>query len=287
ESIDEIMGAADGHVEEVARDWLAKDGKRWRPFLTVAAFQAVRDDQDASMPEEIKKIALAVECFHKASLIHDDIEDEDHERYGEATLHAREGLAVALNAGDLLIGEGYRLVGECKVDAEIKAQMLQVAAEGQRELCRGQGAELTWAHDPKPLKTTQVIKIFEQKTAPAFGVALKLGAAFAGKLPEVEEALDAYSNALGVAYQIRDDMDDLSEDAGDNKLETFRPSVLLAKALELAKGEDKAVLTRLWSHDADCDIFRSAVREMIHNLEADEKCLLLLETYKETAIRSL
>lgn len=286
-SIDEVLGVSDGHVEEVARDWLAKDGKRWRPFLTVAAFQAVRDDPGASMPEDLRKIALAVECFHKASLIHDDIEDEDHERYGEATLHAREGLAVALNAGDLLIGEGYRLIGECDVAAEIKAQMLKVAAEGQRELCRGQGAELAWARDPKPLKTTQVIKIFEQKTAPAFGVALKLGAAFAGKLPEVEEALHAYSNALGVAYQIRDDMDDLPEDAGDNNLEVIRPSVLLSKALELAKGEDKQFLSRLWSHKASGEVPLSAVRELIHKLEADEKCLLLLETYKETAVRSL
>ena len=242
EAIDEIMGEPQGHAEEVARDWLAKDGKRWRPFLTVAAFQALREDQGESIPDEIKKIALSVEAFHKASLIHDDIEDEDHERYGEATLHEREGIPVALNAGDLLIGEGYRLIAEAKVAPEIIAQMLKVAADGQRELCRGQGAELAWTRAPQPLKSTQVLEIFRQKTAPAFDVALKLGAAFAGKLDDTSEVLGKYSEALGIAYQIRDDMDDLSEDAGENYVEAFRPSVLLSKAREMAKGDDKAYL---------------------------------------------
>lgn len=287
ESIDQIMGPAEGHVEAVGRDWLAKDGKRWRPFLAVAAYQALREDQSEEIPEAVKKIALAVECFHKASLIHDDIEDEDHERYGEATLHEREGLAVALNAGDLLIGEGYRLIADCAIDGDRKAQLLRVAAEGQRELCRGQGAELAWARDPQPLKMTQVIKIFEQKTAPAFEVALKMGAALAGQLENVEEALTAYSNALGVAYQIRDDMDDLSEDAGENKLEEFRPSALLAKARELAKGEDKELLTALWSRQPRNGLTVQAIRQLVHDVGADEKCLLLLETYKETAVRSL
>tara|TARA_R110002096_G_scaffold433224_1_gene651576 strand:- start:8578 stop:10374 length:1797 start_codon:yes stop_codon:yes gene_type:complete len=287
EGIDEVMGEAVGHAESVARDWLAKDGKRWRPFLTVAAFQALRDDQDAPIPEEIKKIAIAVEAFHKASLIHDDIEDEDHERYGEATLHETEGIPVALNAGDLLIGEGYRLIGDCKIDAEIKAQMLMVASEGQRELCRGQGAELAWTRNPKPLKTTQVLEIFRQKTAPAFDVALKLGAAFAGKLDDVSDVLGKYSEALGIAYQIRDDMDDLGEDAGENYVEAFRPSVLLSKARELAKGEDKKWLGSLWSRDAQDGTTVSRVRQLVHDVEADEKCLLMLETYKETAIRGL
>ena len=90
------------------------------------------------IPEDLKKIAVAVECFTKASLIHDDIEDEDAERYGEQTLHEEHGLAVALNVGDLLIGEGYRLIGETTVSAEQKAAMLKVAADGQRHLCRGQ-----------------------------------------------------------------------------------------------------------------------------------------------------
>jgi len=86
-SLDLILGNTEGETERIARDWLGRAGKRWRPFLAVAAFQALRTDASAALPEDIRKLALAVECFHKASLIHDDIEDGDATRYREKTLH--------------------------------------------------------------------------------------------------------------------------------------------------------------------------------------------------------
>src|SRR5713101_3807068 len=178
-SRDTIMGIGEGETERIAREWLGRAGKRWRPFLTVAAFQALRNEVGKPLPDDMRKIAVAVECFHKASLIHDDIEDNDALRYGEKTLHEEHGVPVALNVGDLLIGEGYRLIASCKVSAEQRAQMVLVASQGQRQLCRGQGAELCWARAPQPLTPTQVLDIFRQKTAPAFEVALKLGALYA------------------------------------------------------------------------------------------------------------
>jgi len=287
ESLDQIMGKAEGRQEEIAREWLLRDGKRWRPFLTVAAFQALREDRSEPIPEDIKKIAVSVELFHKASLIHDDIEDEDFGRYDQPTLHVQHGMGVALNAGDLLIGEGYRMIAESTIADSRKAEMLLVASRGQRELCLGQGAELVWATKPQPLKSTQVLEIFRQKTAPAFEVALKLGASYAGKLNEVADVLAQYSENLGIAYQIRDDMDDLGADAGDNELQKMRPSVLLALARERAKGDDLTVMDALWSHEDLEGIAIHKIRNLAHELEADEKCLLLLETYKDAAVRSL
>src|ERR1051326_9151889 len=113
-SLDLVMGPPEGETERIARHWLMQAGKRWRPFLTVAAFQALRPDAGGVLPDDKKKIAVAVECFHKASLIHDDIEDNDALRYGEKTLHEEFGVPVPLNAGDLSIGEGYRLIAACK-----------------------------------------------------------------------------------------------------------------------------------------------------------------------------
>ncbi len=286
-AITEILGEPEGKTEEIAHEWLARDGKRWRPFLTVAAFQALREDRGEPIPDDIKKIAFASEIFHKASLVHDDIEDEDHGRYDQPTLNAEHGVPVALNVGDLLIGEGYRLIGECDASDARKVEMLNVAAQGQRELCRGQGAELCWAQKPVPLDSKQVLEIFRQKTAPAFEVALKLGASYAGQLEDYADVLKEYSENLGIAYQIRDDMDDLGEDAGDNELEQMRPSVLLALARERAKGDDRAVLDSLWSHEDLKDIAIHKIRTLAHELEADDKCMLLLETYKEQAVRSL
>ena len=287
EQMDQIMGPAEGEQEAISREWLLRDGKRWRPFLTVAAYQALREDRSEPIPDDIKKIAVSVELFHKASLIHDDIEDEDFGRYDQPTLHVEHGLPVALNAGDLLIGEGYRMIGESEISDQQKAEMLLVASKGQRELCLGQGAELVWANNPSPLKSKQVLEIFRKKTSPAFEVALKLGASYAGQLDKVGDVLEKYSENLGIAYQIRDDMDDLGEDAGENELEKMRPSVLLALARERAKGDDRAVMDALWSHEDLEGIAIHKIRNLAHELEADEKCLLLLETYKDSAVRSL
>src|SRR5215207_6082661 len=76
-NLDTIMGPAQGETERISREWLGRAGKRWRPFLTVSAFQALRVTPGAMLPEDVRKVAVAVECFHKASLIHDDIEDND------------------------------------------------------------------------------------------------------------------------------------------------------------------------------------------------------------------
>src|SRR6185503_2935803 len=64
-----------------------------------------------NLPDLVKRAALAIECFHKASLVHDDIEDDDTFRYGRETLHRQYGVGTAINIGDYLIGLGYRLVG--------------------------------------------------------------------------------------------------------------------------------------------------------------------------------
>ncbi len=298
-SLDTIMGPAQGETEKIGRAWLARAGKRWRPFLTVACFQALRATPGAALPDDLRKVAVAIECFHKASLIHDDIEDGDAQRYGEKTLHEEHGVAVALNVGDLLIGEGYRLLATCRASAEQKAGMLRIAAEGQRELCRGQGAELVWARHPQPLSSLEVIDIFRKKTAPAFSVALQLGAIYAGQFEENEDVLAAYSEALGIAYQIRDDLSDLGASGETNDIAGLRPSLLLATAFERAaleaNGADKALaetrtaqklaLEAQWRRLSTAA--PAEVEALYLSLHADERCRTLLESYKEEAIRSL
>jgi len=257
--LDLIMGNAEGDTERIGREWLRRAGKRWRPFLAVSAFQALRSDTNKPLPEDLKKIAVAIECFHKASLIHDDIEDNDALRYGEKTLHEEHGVAVALNVGDLLIGEGYRLIASCKASAEAKAEMLRVAAEGQRQLCRGQGAELCWARTPAPLTQQQVLDIFRKKTAPAFEVALRLGALYAGleQHEEVGAVLAVYSEALGIAYQIRDDLSDLGAREGKGGAkgtpgERLAPSTSRGRWL----GANRGALHRAWSRPSRPDVAR-------------------------------
>ncbi len=288
-ALDTIMGNAEGETERIARDWLMRAGKRWRPFLVVSTYQALRRDTGKPLPEDIKKVAVAVECFHKASLIHDDIEDNDALRYGEKTLHEEYGTAVALNVGDLLIGEGYRLLAACKASPAQKAEMVRIASEGQRELCRGQGAELCWARNPQSLTQHQVLDIFRKKTAPAFEVALRVGALYAGveQHEEVEDVLHVYSEALGIAYQIRDDLSDLGDTGETNDIAGLRPSLLLAVAHEKAKDAKKELLASVWRRQLPAGTTVKDIEALYTEVGADLRAKTLLETYKEEAIRCL
>ncbi len=279
ESLEEIMGPAETGTEQIGRDWLGKAGKRWRPFLAACAWKALQDDPLAEFPAGLKKLAVAVECFHKASLIHDDIEDNDDLRYGEATLHAEHGVPVALNVGDLLLGEGYRLVAEADAPPAVRGAMVKIAADGHRQLCLGQGAELVWANAPRPLTTLEVLDIHRRKTSPAFEVALRLGAAYAGADADLHKVLSAYSEAMGIAYQIRDDLDDVDD------VSAGRPGLPMAVAFEKAKGADRDLLEAAWKREAGVDA--SAVRDVIGLTGAADRAKQLLESYKEQAVSTL
>ena len=183
EGLEEVLGPTETETETIARTWVVKSGKRWRPFLTACTFQALESEPSAPLPESLRRVAVAVECSHKASLVHDDIEDEDAVRDGQATLHEQYGVPIALNVGDFLLGEGYRLIASSGLPADRRAEMLRVAAAGHRTLAIGQGSELWWAYRPTPLGTEEVLGIFRRKTAPAFEVALRFGGARARKPP--------------------------------------------------------------------------------------------------------
>jgi geranylgeranyl diphosphate synthase type II len=287
DALSALLGTVGSETDRIAREWLGKSGKRWRPFLTVCAHDALRGAPDGQRSSSLKKLAIAVECFHKASLIHDDIEDDDATRYGDPTLHESHGVAVALNVGDFLLGEGYRLISECDAPAETKVQMLAVAALGHRTLSLGQGAELCWARTPAPLSSLQVVEIFRQKTAPAFEVALRLGAYYGGADQDVHDILSKYSESLGIAYQIRDDLEDLVGGHAPDDVSKLRPSLILAVANERARGDAKSFMESVWKRAATGDDLSERIRSAITEYKADDRCQRLLESYKEEAIRSL
>jgi geranylgeranyl pyrophosphate synthase len=304
EALEASLGPEADRTEAVARRWLARSGKRWRPLLVAGAYRALAQDAGTPLPGFVRDAALAVECFHKASLVHDDIEDGDAVRYGEKTLHEQHGVPVALNVGDFLLGEGYRLIARAEVPAAEKAEMLAAAAHGHRELCLGQGAELVWAREPRPLAPAEVLDIFRKKTAPAFAVALRIGAACAGARRLVWDALDRYAEALGVAYQIRDDLQDCLGPTGDGDAQAARPSIVLALAYERAAGTDRDRLAALWQrprgtegvrgpgygvlgHDPRPQTPDPGIRALLGRLDADKAVRAMMADYERVAIQAL
>ena len=138
----------------------------------------------------------------------------------------------------------------------------------------------------------EVLDIFRQKTAPAFHVALQVGATLAGRGEAVAEVLGRYSEAVGIAYQIRDDLEDLAAapgasgaTPGADDVSALRPSLPLAMALERAPKEDRALLEAAWRRSQN--VSAEAVRDAIARADAADRCRRLLDSYKEEAVRSL
>ena len=273
-ALDRLLNLSGSGTEAIALEWMGKGGKRWRPTLAVCVFKTLTDPA-SDTPEMLKKVALAVECFHKASLVHDDIEDGDDFRYDAPTLHLQYGVAVAINIGDLLIGEGYRLIAASGAPAEQVCQMLAIATDGHRTLCLGQGEELLLRGNPERVTVDNVLEILRRKTAPAYDVALQLGAICAGADQDTRAVLTAFSEALGVAYQIRDDLEDVAADHTTRLDAQTQPSLLLALAREELAGSGGEPSAH------------SITPERIRGTCAEQRARKLLRQYEDRALRSL
>ena len=168
-----------------------------RPRLCRAAYLSAGGDPDCS---RIDAICEAVECFHKASLIHDDIQDCDEERYGRPTVWREHGLPVAIAAGDWLVAHGYELMADSGFANAI--DMVKATVRSHVALCEGQGDDLTGVAQSVD---GGYISVCERKTGEAFALAAELGALAAGADPAPYRR---YGLDFGVVFQIRDDMSD-------------------------------------------------------------------------------
>jgi len=188
---------------------------------------------------------VAIEVFHKASLIHDDIEDADLRRYGRATLHEEAGIPTAINTGDALVGLGYRIASSLPgVDAACRADVVAMLADAHVRLARGQGAELWWrdAAD-KALSVADALEIYALKTSPAFEAAVAVGVRLAGVSPETAAPLAAYARHVGVGFQILNDLKDWHGDEANDRsaagdLLGGRPTLLWALARQRVPAAD-------------------------------------------------
>jgi geranylgeranyl pyrophosphate synthase len=226
----------------MAGDFLKRGGKFLRPFIALAAFDAVRADRpqcDAAPREAVQAAAVAIEIFHKASLVHDDIEDDDQMRYGQPTLHVQRGIPSAINAGDYLLGLGYKIVTALPgVDAACQRDLVAILADAHVKLAQGQGAELWWRDaGDKRLSPDESLTIYGLKTAPAFEAAVAMGIRLAGLVPAEAAAIDRYARHVGTGFQVLNDLKDWGGDLENNRhaagdLLGGRPTLMWALALE-------------------------------------------------------
>ncbi len=287
-------------TEAIAYDFLTRGGKHSRPFITLAVYDALSGGrgtladgprQVADLPDAVKRIALAIEVFHKASLVHDDIEDDDSLRYGRPTLHRKYGTATAINVGDYLIGLGYRLVAGQRdlLGTEVAADVLAEFARAHTKLCEGQGAELVWrdARD-KRLAPLDALKIYALKTSPAFEAALLAGIRLAGPAEPYRQPAARFARHLGVAYQILNDLDDWQGDRpgerpGGSDLLGGRPTVLWALALQGLNEKDRHELEALLSRRRHGEARIARAAELYERAGAFEQATALVSKHHQQA----
>lgn len=288
-------------TEKVAYDWLQHGGKRFRPFITLAAYDAMTGGEMQKIdlekvdrlpvPDSVCRVAMSIEAFHKASLVHDDIEDDDLYRYGRETLHRTHGLGSAINVGDHLIGLGYQLLNSCRADfdAETACDVSERMAQAHIKLCDGQGAEMAWETRPTlDLTPLDALQIYALKTSPAFEAALYSGLRMAGPLGDYEEMVPKFSRHLGVGFQVLNDLKDWRGDSNNKLLsgqdaQALRPTVMLALAIEAASEEQRKELQEILDLSPTDEFRAPRLRRLYEQLGVFEKAEALVDKSRARA----
>jgi geranylgeranyl diphosphate synthase, type II len=237
-------------------------GKRVRPLLTALCYQLTKQDDgwlDA---------AIAIELLHTFTLVHDDIMDSAATRRGLPTVHAKYGVSEAILAGDVVIALAQRSLAQ----SDHASEMLAEFATGFIRVCEGQAYDKDFEqqHD---VTIADYINMIDLKTAKIAECAAVLGALAAGDTKHVE-ALRSFAHHVGIAFQIQDDLLDLTADhaefgktIGGDILEGKR-TFLLLKLIEKQdqlSNEDRGVIERVLSREAsemDIASIRSAMQRL-------------------------
>lgn len=192
------------HLSEAMRYSLLSGGKRIRPVLLLAAFQAVNADVKPALP-----FAVALECIHCYSLIHDDLPamDDDDLRRGQPTNHKVFGEAMAILAGDALLNFAFELMASCSLPGTLNAMREVSKYSGSSGMIAGQTADIHMAGEQ--VTPEKVAYIHRHKTADLITSAVVAGLILGGADARMITHGKDYAFHLGLAFQITDDLLDL------------------------------------------------------------------------------
>lgn len=196
-------------IHDAMRYSVFAGGKRLRPVLCIAAAEACRGE-----PSNALAPACAVELMHTYSLIHDDLPamDDDDLRRGRPTCHKVYGEAIGVLCGDALLTEAFMVLSESPTTNRYGTrEYLREFAEtgGSRQLIGGQVMDLEG--EGKPLSKRDLVRIHKAKTAALLTSSLRLGAMTANATPSKLEALTSFGRNLGLAFQVIDDILDVTQ----------------------------------------------------------------------------
>ncbi|MGL5867028.1 MAG: polyprenyl synthetase family protein [Dermatophilaceae bacterium] len=207
EAVNDLIAARVDHddpfVAEASAHLIEAGGKRFRPLLTLLAAEL-----GAGADERVIAAAAGVELTHLASLYHDDVMDEANVRRGAPSANARYGNATAILVGDLLFGTASDIV------ADLGPEAVKIQARTFIRLCAGQIRDDRPAPDGAD-PVDYYLDVLADKTGVLIATAARYGAMFGGCPPEVVATMRRFGELLGVAFQLADDLIDISSEADD------------------------------------------------------------------------
>ncbi len=223
------------------------DGKRLRPILVMMAAEAFGKNTEDALPA-----ALAIECFHNFSLVHDDIMDNASLRRGKATVHEKWDVNTGILSGDAMLILCYQYF-EAYDDATY-AQLTKLFSKTAIEVCEGQQWDVEF-EDRNDVQMHEYLQMIEYKTAVLVAAALQMGGIIAGASKEDQTNIYEFGRLLGIAFQIQDDFLDafgnpetFGKKVGGDIIEN-KKTYLYLKAIELSNADNKAQLEHLFSLD--------------------------------------
>ena len=226
-------------IPEVTAHLVEAGGKRLRPMLTLAAAKMCGYEGDHAV-----RLAATVEFIHTATLLHDDVVDESARRRGRPTANLLWDNKSSVLVGDYLFSRSFQLMVETG-----SLQVLDILANASATIAEGEVLQMTAAMD---LNTDEAIylQVVRGKTAALFSAATEVGGVIANAPADQVQALFDFGDALGIAFQIADDLLDYQGDAGatgKNIGDDFRERKLtlpVIKAVAQATEEERAFWTR-------------------------------------------
>ncbi len=221
EAVAEVLGEPAGETAATAQRCFARPGPRPGARLTVAAFRALSGGE--SLPDSVRQAAVAVQCLRSATGIHEEIM-----LARPGGLHERCGVPVALNVGDFLFAEGFRLLATCDAPGGRGAELLHAAAAAHRRLALAKGAAFVWAKGTSAPTPRDLIDLYSNEAAAETAAGLRIAAVLAGAPATTADALAAWAEAEGVRRRIARDLDAPHQPATDAAAP--RPSLLATLA---------------------------------------------------------
>jgi heptaprenyl diphosphate synthase len=192
----------DSFLTEVAGHLGRAGGKRLRPALVLASALSCFGSDPGAVSEDVVQGAVAVELVHLGSLYHDDVMDEAESRRGVQSANARWGNLTSILAGDFLLARASEIA------ASLGPEVAALLARTIGRLCEGEVGQLRYSFDPRRSEDAYLTSI-GGKTASLMSTAARIGGLTSGASPVAVAALTEYGHALGISFQIWDDVRDI------------------------------------------------------------------------------